>query len=78
MRYSVKPRHKIFVKSYGFLFFSENIDQNISKIINSKYSEKCLDSAKTSVADIIKTASKGIIEKAAETAGNVIGNKVVV
>ena len=48
MRYLVKPRHKIFVKSYGFLFFSENIDQNINKIINSIYSDKRLDSAKKS------------------------------
>ena len=78
MRYLVKPRHKIFVKSYGFLFFSENIDQNINRIINSIYSDKRLGSAKKSVADIIKTASKGIIEKAVETAGNVIGNQVVV
>ena len=40
-RYSVQPRHRIFVKGYGFLAFAknmvENICKNTSKILSSKY-----------------------------------------
>ena len=43
----VIPRDGIFVKGYGFLFFSENmgknIDENISKNLSGKYSQKLLD-----------------------------------
>ena len=39
-RYSVQPRHKIFLKGYGFLSFAKNmgknIGENISKSLNSK------------------------------------------
>ena len=42
-RYSVKPRYRIFVKSYEFLSISKNvgrnIGKNISKSLNSKYSQ---------------------------------------
>ena len=45
-RYSVQPRDKIFVKSYGFLSIAknmgENIGKNISKGLNSKYSQNLL------------------------------------
>ena len=30
MRYSVEPRDKRYVKSYGFLSFAKNIDKNTS------------------------------------------------
>ena len=43
MRYSVKPRDRIFVKGYGFLSFAKNmgknIGKNISKNLSSKYSQ---------------------------------------
>ena len=43
-RYSIEPKEKILVKSYGFLCFARNIRENIGKNINknlsSKYSEK--------------------------------------
>ena len=42
--YSVQYRDKIFVKGYGFL--AKNIGKNISKRLNSKYSQKLLDRAK--------------------------------
>ena len=49
-RYSVQPRHKIFVKGYEFLSFAKNmgrnIDKNISKNVSSKYSQKLIDQAK--------------------------------
>ena len=60
-RYSVQPRDRIFVKSYGFLSFAKNIDRNISKNLNSKYSQKLLDHAKQSVADALKTSLKRFI-----------------
>ena len=34
--YSVQPRDRIFVKSYGFLSFAKNIGKNISKNISNK------------------------------------------
>ena len=58
-RYSVQPRDRIFVKSYGFLPFtknkSNNIGKNISKTLSSKYSLKCLDHAKQSATYELKT-----------------------
>ena len=41
MHYSIEPRDRIFVKSYGFLSFARNIGKNLS----NKYIQK-LDSAK--------------------------------
>ena len=45
--YPVQPRDRIFVKCYGFLSFARNMDKyigkNISKSLNSKYSQKLLD-----------------------------------
>ena len=34
-RYSVQPRHRIFVKGYGFLSFAKNIGRDISKNLNT-------------------------------------------
>ena len=31
-RYSVHPRHRIFVKGYGFLSFAKDMGRNIGKI----------------------------------------------
>ena len=43
-RYSVQPRDRIFVKSYGFFTFAENmgkyIGKSISKNLSGKYSQK--------------------------------------
>ena len=61
-RYSVQPRHRIFVKGYGFLAFAksmgENICKNTRKILSSKYGQKRLDYAKQSGTDAIKTSLK--------------------
>ena len=45
MHYSIEPRDRRYVKSYGFLSFSKNISKNIS----NKYSQKRVDSVKKSV-----------------------------
>ena len=68
MRYSIKPRDRIYVKVYGFLFFAKNM--------NNKSIQKILDSAKNSTADAIKIASKTVIQKTAEAIGGLIGNKI--
>ena len=65
--YSVQPRDRIFVKSYGFLSFVRHMGRNIGKDIfknfHSKYSQKLLDHAKQSPTDALKTASKRAIQK---------------
>ena len=72
MRYSVQPRDRIFVNSYGFLSFAKNMGKNIGKNIikdlSGKYSQERLDS--------FKTTSKRAIQKTAEAACNLIGNKI--
>ena len=79
MRYSTEPKDRIYVKGYGFLSFVKNIGTHAIKVANSlsnKYSEKLLDTAKTSTTDAIKTASKRAIQKTAEATGDLIGNKI--
>ena len=68
MRYSIEPRHGIYVKGCGFLSFAKNM--------SSRYSQKLLDSAKKYTADAIKTASKRAIQKTAEVTCNLINNKI--
>ena len=87
-RYSVQPRHGIFVKGYGFLSFptnmSKNIGENISKNLTDKYSlgmlairQKLLDHAKQSATDVFKTASKRAIQKTTQATDDLIGNKII-
>ena len=38
MRYSVQPRHRVFVKGYGFLSFAKNMGKNIGKNISKNVS----------------------------------------
>ena len=74
-RYAVQSRDHIFVKGYGFLSFAR-IMGNINKHLSSKYSQKLLDHAKQYATDAFKTASKRVIQKTAETIGDLIGQKV--
>ena len=48
----------------------------MGKYLSSQYGQKLLDSSEKSTADARKTASKRAIQKKAETAGNLIGNKI--
>ena len=41
MHYSVQPRDRIFVKCYGFLYFTKNMSKNIGKNIIKNLSGKC-------------------------------------
>ena len=72
MRYSIEPKDRICVKEYGFLSFAKNMDKSLS----NKYCQKLLDSAKESMTDAIKTASKRAIQKTAEPSSDLIGNKI--
>ena len=79
MRYSLEPRDRIYVKGCGFLSFAKNMGTHankVAKILSNKYSQKPLDSAKTSTTDAIKTASKRAIQKTTEATGDLIGNKI--
>ena len=79
MRYSIEPRDRIYVKGYVFLSFAKNNGNNATKVAKSmsnKYSQKLLDSAEKSITDAINTASKRVIQKTAETTGDLIGNKI--
>ena len=69
MRYSIEPREKRYVKGYGFLSFARNL--------NNKYGQKLVDSAKRSAKDALKISGKRAIQKAAETTGDLVGNKIV-
>ena len=71
MRYSVEPRDRIYLKGYGFLSFAKNM----SKSLSNKYGQKLLDSANKSTTGAIETASKRAIQKPAEAAGDLNGNK---
>ena len=72
MRNSIEPRGRKYVKGYGFLSFARNMGKSLS----NKYGQNLFDSAKKSFTDAIKTASKSVIQKTAEAAGGLIGNKI--
>ena len=52
----------------------KNVGKNISKILSSKYSQKILDHAERSATDAFKAASIKVIQKTAESTGDLIGN----
>ena len=80
VHYSVQPRDKIFVKSYGFIYFGKNLskylDKKIRKNLTSKYSQKLLDHTKQFATDALKIPSKNSIKKTAEATGDFVGNKI--
>ena len=59
MRYSIEPMDRIYVKGYGFLYFAKSVSKNLS----NKYSQKPLDTAKKSTANVLITAPKRAIQK---------------
>ena len=67
MCHSVQSKDQIFAKGYEFLSFAKimgkNIGINISKNLNGKYSQKCLDHAKQSAKGAFKITSKRVIQK---------------
>ena len=68
MPYSIEPIERRYVKSYGFLSFAKNL--------NNEYGQKLADSAKKFATDAFKIASKIAIQKTAEATSDLIGNKI--
>ena len=68
MRYSTEPRFRKYVKGYGFLSFA--------KKFSDKYGKKLMDTATKTGMDAAKTTSKRVVQKTAEAAGDLIGNKI--
>ena len=68
MRYSTEPRFRKYVKGYGFLLFARNF--------GNKYGKKVMDTATKTGLDASKIASKRVVQKTAEAAGDLIGNKI--
>ena len=48
----------------------------MGKVLSGKYSQRLLDSAKKSISDAAKVVSKVEIQKTAEAAGHLMGNKI--
>ena len=67
MRYSTEPRFRKCVKGYGFLSFARKF--------SDKYGKKLMDTATKTGIDATKTTSKRVVQKTAETTGDLIGNK---
>ena len=57
MRYSIEPKGRVYMESYGFLSFAKKMSTNLS----NKYSQNLLDTAKKSTIDAIRAASKRAI-----------------
>ena len=68
MRYSTEPRFKKYVKGYGFLSFARKF--------GDEYGKKIMDTVTKTRIDAAKTASKRLVQKIAEAAGDLIGNKI--
>ena len=68
MWYSAEPKHRKYVKRYGFLSFARKF--------GDKYGKKLMDTATKIGIDASKTASKRLAQKTAEARGYLIGNKI--
>ena len=64
MRYSIEPKERRYVKSYGFLSFAKYMGTHATKVAknsNNKYGQKLVDTAKKSATDALKFAGKKAI-----------------
>ena len=80
MRYSIEPRERRYVKGSGFLSFARNLGTHsikVAKNLNNQYGQKLANSAKKSATYAFKIASKRAVQKTADAAGDLIGNKIV-
>ena len=72
MRYLIEPKERRYVKGYGSLSFARSMGTHATKdvkILNNKYGQKLVDTAKTSATDALKIAGKRAIQKTAEQVG---------
>ena len=68
MRYSTEPRFRIYVKGYAFLSFATTF--------GDKYGKKIMDTSTKTGIDAAKTTSKRVVQKTADTTGDLIVNKI--
>ena len=68
MGYLLEPNYRKYVKGYGFLSFARKF--------GDKYGEKLMDTTTKTGKDFVKTASKRIVLKTAESTGDLIRNKI--
>ena len=68
MKYSTEPKHRKYVKDYGFLSFARKFE--------NEYRKKLVDNATKAGIDAAKSACKGVVQKTAEATGDSIGNKI--
>ena len=68
MRYSTEPKYRKYIKGFSFLSFATRFCD--------KYGKKLMDTATRTGIDAAKTASKWVVQKTAETTGDLVGNKV--
>ena len=68
MRHSTEPRFRKYVKGYGFLSFARKL--------GDKFGKRLMDTATKTGIDAAKTTSKRVVQKTAEAAGDLIGNKI--
>ena len=64
MRYSTQPKFRKYVKGYGSLSFGRKF--------GDRYGKKLMDTATKTGIDAAKTASKQVVKKTAEAAGDLI------
>ena len=68
MRYSTQSKFRKHVKGYDFLSFARKF--------GNKYDKKLMYTATKTGMDAAKIASKRVVQKTAEAAGDLIGNKI--
>ena len=68
MIYSIEPKYRKYVQRYGLLLFARKFGDN--------YGKKLMDSATKIGIDAAKTTSKRVVQKTAESTGDLIGNKI--
>ena len=66
MRYSTERKFGKYVQGYGFLSFERKF--------GDKYGKNVVDTASKTGIDASKIASKRVVQKTAETTGDLIGN----
>ena len=68
MRYSTEPKYRKYVKGYRFLSFTRKF--------GDEYGKKLMDTATKTGIDAAKPASKRVVQKTAEAAGDLIRDKI--
>ena len=76
MRYSVEPKNRIYVISYGFLSFAKNIGKNVSNKYSILSNKNVLIVLKRSLTNTTKTASSRAFQKTSEATGDLISKNI--